>query len=425
MNWQSKRKNYICNNFDNGMYKRIKNKLLRWVLIAATCLVGLPIAYYLLVYLMAPRYQFKVGQPFHGEYLYNPYQNMDPDQWKQYNFHCHSRKYFGITNGRLSKETDIDSIYQAMGYDHYGISDYMRINTHGSDRPDYIPAYEHGYGLFRKTHQLCIGAEDVCIMDFPFMQSLDMKQHMLNILQEHSRFAVPAHAPFYNGYKVSDMRYLSDYRLLEIGNPYGCATENWDAALSTGHRVYGIGDDDAHNVLCANEVGRFFTMINTRDMVADSVYDALERGCAYMVEFHPHHNEPFETKVEKMHTELFHITRCELVDDTLFIETNAPSIQLIDFIGQDGKVLKHMERCQQAWYVIQPEDNYVRVKMRVHNCTFFYLNPITRHTTPTPVDQSTAAINWPQTILFYMVYIFIIIILIFRIIKLNKHGKTT
>ena len=424
MNWQSKRKNYICIYFWS-MYKRIKNKFLRVFLTAVTIVAALPIAYWLLVYLITPRYQFKAGQPFHGEYLYNPYQHMDPNQWKQCNFHCHSRRYMGITNGRMSKEKDIDSVYRALGYDHYGISDYMSINLHGSDRPDYIPTYEHGYGFFRKTHQLCLGAETVLWMDFPFFQSLEMKQHMLNVIQQHTRFAIPAHASFTNGYKVNEMRYLSGYRLLEVGNPYGCAFDHWDAALSTGHRVYGIGDDDTHNALNPNEVGKFFTMINTRDMVADSLLDALERGCAYTVGFHPHYDEPFETKVEKMHTELFHLTRCELVGDTLFVETDAPEIQLAEFIGQDGKVLKSMGWCDQAWYVIQPEDTYVRVTLKVHNLTSFYLNPITRHSTPIPTDQSTAEINWPQTILFYAVYVLIIIILIYRIIKRIKHGKTT
>lgn len=405
------------------MYKRIKNRFLRGLLIAATFLLGPLMAYWMLQYLIMPRYQFKEGKPFHGGYLYNPYQDMDPSLWKQYNFHCHSRKFFGITNGRLSKETDIDSIYQALGYDHYGISDYMSVNQHGIGQADYIPAYEHGYGFFRKTHQLCIGAESVCFADFPFAQNLDTKQHTLNMLKDHTRFAVPAHVSYTNGYKVNDMRYLSGYRLLEIGNPYGMGIEHWDAALSTGHRVYGIGDDDTHNVLNANEVGRFFTMINTADLQADSVYAALERGCAYTVEFHPHHDMPFEYKAQRMHNELYHLTRCELVGDTLFIETDAPSIQEADFIGQDGKVLKHLDRCQQAWYIIQPEDTYVRVKLRVHNMTYFYLNPITRHVTPTPIDQSTAEINMTQTLLFYLVYILIIIIIIIKSIK--KHGKAT
>lgn len=405
------------------MYKKIKNKITRVFLVVLTIACCLPIAYWLLVYLITPHYQFKAGQPFHGEYLYNPYQNMDPGQWKQYNFHCHSHKHFGITNGRLSKEEDIDRVYQALGYDHFGISDYMLINPHGNDRHDYIPAYEHGYGFFRKTHQLCIGAEKVVLMDYPFFQSIDMKQYTLSVLQMHTRFAVPAHASFNQGYRASDMRYLSGYRLLEVGNPYGKAFEHWDAALSTGHRVYGIGDDDTHNVLEPNESGRFFTMINTRDMAADSVYDALENGRAYTVEFHPHYNSSFEDKVESMHTELFHLTRCELIGDSLIIETDAPDIQLAEFIGQDGKVLKHVEDCPLAWYVIQPEDSYVRVKLKVHNMTYFYLNPITRHSTPNPTDLVSAEINWAQTILFYIVYVFIIIILIFKFFK--KHGKTS
>ena len=401
------------------MYRKIKNGILRVVLIVLTFVAAIPVAYWLLAYLMTPRYQFSQGTPFHGDYLYNPYQHIDPDGWKQYNFHCHSRRYFGLTNGRLSKESDIDSVYRALGYDHYGISDYMSINPHGSDRYDYIPAYEHGYGFFRKTHQLCIGAEKVLFMDFPFMQSLDMKQHMLNTLQRHTRFAVPAHASFTKGYKVGDMRHLSGYRLLEVGNPYGTAFEHWDAALSTGHRVYGIGDDDTHNVLDPNESGRFFTMINTADMTADSVYKALDRGCAYTVEFHPHYNEPFEDKVEKMRTELYHLTRCELIGDSLVIETSAPYIQTADFIGQDGKVLRHQENVWKATYTIQPADTYVRVKLMVHNMTYFYLNPITRHVTPTPIEQSTAEINWPLTVLCYAIYLTLIVVCVRRAIK--KH----
>lgn len=398
------------------MYKRIKNKLLRWCLIIITGLLSLLIGYWLVVYLMTPRYHFREGRAFSGEVLYNPYQDMNPDQWKQYNFHCHSRKYLGLTNGRLSKESHIDSIYRALGYDHYGISDYMSINPHGHDRPDYIPAYEHGYGFFRKTHQLCIGAESVVFMDYPFMQSLDMKQHLLNVLHKHSRFAVPAHASYTNGYKVNDMRYLSGYRLLEIGNPYGTSYSHWDAALSTGHRVYGIGDDDTHNVLNPNEVGRFFTMINTSSPQADSVFAALEKGCSYVVDFHIYYDKPFSLKRERM-KELPHLTRCELVGDTLMVETDAPIIEIAEFIGQEGKVLQHEEMINQARYVIQPNDPYVRVKLRLPNLTFFYLNPITRHQTIVPDDQVTAEINHTQTILFYFVYVLVMILCAVRVFK--------
>lgn len=398
------------------MYKRVKNRFLKVLLWVVTIVFGLLLGYWLFVYLISPKYSFKEGRPFHGEYLYNPYQGMDASLWKKYNFHCHSRKYFGLTNGRLSKEEDIDSIYRALGYDHYGISDYASINPHGNDRDGYIPCYEHGYGFFRKIHQLCIGAEDVVLMDFPFVQNLDLKQHTLNVLHQHTRFAVPAHATFTNGYKVSDMRLLSGYRLLEVLNPYGCAMEHWDAALSTGHRVYGIGNDDTHNVLNPNEVGRHFTMINTATMDAEAVYDALDRGCAYTVDFHIYYDQPFEVKVEKM-KDLPHLTRCELLGDTLVVETSAPIIEIAEFIGQDGKVLQHSEMLNQARYVIQPDDTYVRVTMRLPNLTYFYLNPITRHVTPTPMDQQTAEINWPQTLLYYLVYAIVLIACIWRIAK--------
>ena len=398
------------------MYTRVKNRFLKVLLWVVTIVFGLLLGYWLFVYLISPKYSFKEGRPFHGEYLYNPYQGMDASLWKKYNFHCHSRKYFGLTNGRLSKEEDIDSIYRALGYDHYGISDYASINPHGNDRDGYIPCYEHGYGFFRKIHQLCIGAEDVVLMDFPFVQNLDLKQHTLNVLHQHTRFAVPAHATFTNGYKVSDMRLLSGYRLLEVLNPYGCAMEHWDAALSTGHRVYGIGNDDTHNVLNPNEVGRHFTMINTATMDAEAVYDALDRGCAYTVDVHIYYDQPFEVKVEKM-KDLPHLTRCELLGDTLVVETSAPIIEIAEFIGQDGKVLQHSEMLNQARYVIQPDDTYVRVTMRLPNLTYFYLNPITRHVTPTPMDQQTAEINWPQTLLYYLVYAIVLIACIWRIAK--------
>ena len=70
------------------MYKRIKNRFLRWFLIVATFVMGLLVAYWLIIYLITPRYTFTEGRPFHGDYLYNPYQHMDPDHWKQLKIHC-------------------------------------------------------------------------------------------------------------------------------------------------------------------------------------------------------------------------------------------------------------------------------------------------------------------------------------------------
>ena len=390
-------------------------------------MAGLGIALLLLilyVYLSVPTYSFKEPKPFSGEYLYNPYQDMKPDQWKKYHFHCHSRKFFGITNGRKSKEIAIDSVYQALGYDHYGISDYMSINSHGADREGYIPAYEHGYGLIRKTHQICIGAESVYRPDFLFMQNINMKQFMINKLGERCRFVMPAHASFTKGYKVSDMVLLSNYRLLEVLNPYGNAFEHWDKALSNGHRVYALGDDDTHDITDHHEVCHNLTMINTPDLDPENVYDALDRGLCYAVEFDNWYHFPmsFEDKVKQARA-LPYLTRAELVGDTLFIETSNDKMQEVKFIGQDGKLLKTDEIVATAYYVIQPEDHYVRTQINVNGLQHFYLNPITRHSEPVVVDRRLDSINYAQTGLYWLVYVVAFVAFVWYLFKKLKTGK--
>ena len=390
-------------------------------------MAGLGIALLLLilyVYLSVPTYSFKEPKPFSGEYLYNPYQDMNPDQWKKYHFHCHSRKYFGLTNGRKSTETAIDSVYQALGYDHYGISDYMGINPHGADREDYIPAYEHGYGLIRKTHQICIGAEKVYWPDFPFMQNLNMKQHTLNKLAERSRFVMPAHASFTTGYKVNDMVLLSNYRLLEVLNPYGNAFEHWDMALSNGHRVYALGDDDTHNITDHSEVCHNLTMVNAQNLDAESAYEALDKGLCYAVEFDNWYHFPMtlEEKVKQVKA-LPHLTRAELVGDTLFVATSANKMQEVKFIGQDGKVLKTEEAVATAYYVIQPEDHYVRTAINVNGLQHFYLNPVTRHPTPEPIDQRLDVVNKAQTYLYWFVYLVALAAFVWYLLNKAKAQK--
>lgn len=393
------------------MFKSVKNKATRLALIVLTSLFGLWIVVYLGFYLSVPYYHFDTPHPFSGDYLYNPYQNMKPEEWKKCNFHCHSRKFFGLTNGRLSKEEDIDSIYQYLGYDHYGISDYMSINRHNEGKEDYIPAYEHGYGIFRKTHQLCIGAEKVWRIDFPFVQNLNIKQHAINKLQERARFAVPAHASFTNGYKPADMIYLSNYRLLEVLNPYGNALNHWDIALSNGHRVYGIGDDDTHNINNKHEVALNITVINTHDLKAENVYNALEKGLSYTVELNKYyfHPQSLEFKKEKIEN-LPYLTRAELRGDTLFIETSAKKMQEVVFIGQNGDTLCKQNDVQTAFYAIQPDDTYVRTVINIDKLHLLYLNPITRHPSPEALDRHLDSINLPQTILIRSVYILAIIV---------------
>jgi hypothetical protein len=398
--------------------KRIKNKAIRIILYLLIGILSIFILIFLILYLAVPTYNFDEPKPFSGEILHNPYQNMNPDNWKKYNFHAHSRQYGGLTNGRYSTPENIEKVYKAMGYDHYGISDYMHINTYGSTEDGYIPTYEHGYGLLRKTHQLCIGAEKVNLIDYPFTQNLNIKQHNINSLAKNCKFPVIAHPVYTKGYKLDDMKYLSNYRLMEVMSPFGNSLEYWDMALSNGHRVYAICNDDSHNVDNPNEVGRNFTMINTPDLNPENVYKALGEGNAYGVDFHIYYNKPFELKVNQM-KHLPYLTEAKLQGDTLIVKTSA-HIEYAEFIGQDGKVLKTMKNVDSAFYVIQPEDTYVRTILHLPKLTKFYLNPITRQQSEITVDKRLDSVNHIRTWLTRGIFIIAIILLIRTIIVKPK-----
>ena len=90
----------------------------------------------------------------------------------------------------------------------------------------------------------------------------------------------------------------------------------------------------------------------------------------------------------------------------------------IKFIGQDGMVLMQTQtQTQSAYYVIQPEDTYVRAELKFKDGTILYLNPITRHESSEIVKQRLDHINWFKTILLWGVYIFVIAAIVFKVAK--------
>ena len=368
--------------------------------------------------IFVPSYSFDEPTPFRGSYLHNPYKDMNPDNWIRANFHAHSRQFGGLTNGRINTNEMIDSVYSALGYEHIGISDYNKINHYDSANPSYIPTYEHGYGLF-KIHQLCIGAEKVRRLDYFAFQNLSMKQHTLNRLEKQTRLAIPAHPSFVkNGYLVEDMKYLSNYKLMEVLNGFKISTEHWDSALSNGHLVYLIANDDSHDVTDISEVAMRFTMINAPENEADDLIQALENGNTVGVDFKIIWGESLKKKTQRLKETLPYITKVELFGDTLFISASKEFSKIV-FVGQDGKELDTQKDKNTAFYVIQPEDSYVRSVLTFKDGTSLYLNPITRHESEEIVKQRLDKINYPKTILLWSLYV-VLILLMIKIIVKNK-----
>ena len=374
------------------------------------------VAFVVATSIFVPSYSFDEPKPFSGTYLHNPYENMNPDNWIQSNFHAHTRQFAGLTNGRLNTNEMLDSVYSVLGFQHAGISDYNKINYYDSLNPSFIPAYEHGYGIF-KIHQLCIGAEKVRRLDYFAFQNLSMKQHTLNRLEKQTRLAIPAHPSFVKkGYLVEDMKYLSNYKLMEVLNGFRISTAHWDSALSNGHLVYLIGNDDSHDVTDITDVATRFTMINAPENEAEQLLCALEKGIAVGVDFPVKVDETLEQKIERLRKDLPYISQVELKNDTLLISASK-QIRKIKFIGQNGKELDVQKDKKTAMYVIQPEDNYVRCELNFKGGATLYLNPITRHESDQIVKQRLDKVNYPKTIMLWMVYAMLICGVLFYKLK--------
>ena len=376
------------------------------------------IVFVVLSSVFVPSYSFDEPKPFQGTYLHNPYKDMNPDNWIQSNFHAHTRQFGGLTNGRVNTNEMLDSVYSAFGFQHIGISDYNKINYYDSANPSFIPTYEHGYGIF-KIHQLCIGAEKVRRHDFVAFQNLSMKQHTLNRLEKQARLVIPAHPSFVKkGYLVEDMKYLSNYKLMEVLNGFRISSAHWDMALSNGHLVYLIGNDDSHDVTDMWDVAKRFTMINSPKNESEHLIQALENGNAVAVDFPVRREETLEQKIKRLKNDVPYMTQIELCGDTLLISASK-QISKIKFIGQDGKELDVQKNQKTAKYIIQPEDNYVRTVATFKGGVTLYLNPITRHESDEIVKQRLDKINYPKTIILWTLYVLVIFAL-FYIFAIRK-----
>ena len=377
------------------------------------------IAFLLAMNLFVPVYVFDKPVPFHGDYLHNPYQDIDSTYWKCCNFHGHTRQYAGITNGRANGNIIYDSMYRMFGYDHIGISDYNKVNNFEDGRdPGFIPGYEHGYNVW-KTHQVCLGTKKVRHIDYFLFQTLSHKQHTINKLCKQNRVVAVAHPSFVEGsYNIRDMKYLSNYKIMEVLNGFVNSPEHWDMALSNGHLVYLIADDDTHDVLKVNDIALRITYLNAKENNADMLFDALLSGKAVGIDFDLNRQEKMEDKVVRFKRDIPYLNSAKLNGDVFTVNVTKP-IRKAEFIGQNGTVLKEenhqiTDSISHLFYKILPTDQYVRTVLTFFDGTTMWLNPVTRHESPYLEQQRLDHISYWWTAVLWMVCVGIIV-LIFKV----------
>lgn len=369
-------------------------------------------------YLSCPVYDFKPGEAFSGKEFYNPYAELDSNNWRKANFQVQSKAWSGITSGSKNSNELIHEVYSKLGYDVIATSDYQKINKYQNELPSYIPVYEHGYGIF-KNHQVLIGAKKVLWTDFPFFQTLSNKQHVLNKLRKENDLTYIAHPALRNAYPKGNMKFLSNYDGIEVLNNYIASIEHWDEALSSGNYVTILSNDDAHDVSNPNEVGKKCTFINSPSLNRSDIMEALKSGNSIGVDIYSIHNESIYDKINR--TKVLPVVKSFSVHNEtveIRIDSNAREIR---FVGQEGKIIHSVVKTNQATYFIQPNDTYVRTEIEFRDGTVYYLNPVCRTTSSSSFNSiPSPKINWYKTSLLRILGIISILFIAINIYVLRR-----
>jgi hypothetical protein len=332
-----------------------------------------------LPYARSPIYRFPPPAVFTGNQLYNPYAGLR-GEWRRANFHAHGQAWIGLTSGAQTDE-EVVAAYRHAGYDVPGLSNYHRISMPSSASA--IPIYEHGYNL-GKRHQLAIGARRVEWFDFPFVQFTSQRQLILDLLTNSADLVAIAHPSIRTAYTPEDLTYLTGYQLIEVVNGPFADDAPWDTALSSGHAVWGLADDDTHDVDDPRRFAIGWNMVNAASASRGDIVEALRGGHFYAV------NRLDDNPTAALTT----VTSVEVTDDTLTI-TCAGATPEFEFFGQDGYIRQTTRHTLTASYTFDPTDTYIRAIIWAPRYAI-YLNPILRWDgahLPMPV----AAINQPAT----------------------------
>ena len=344
-------------------------------------------------YFFCPVYTFSEAKPFSGDFLYNPYAGSVNQDWVKCNFHAHSRCWDGMTNGKGSA-TDINKVYAALHYGVHEVSNYESVDTTGSGDADYINSYEHGYNV-NKVHQLVLGASGVCYKDFLFPQTINNKQHILNCLSADTNALVILNHPLLRGgYNNSDLTQLTGYTCMEVLNPSGISSSQWDAALSAGKPVFIVGNDDVHNIFDSSLAGRMCTIINTPAINKANILTALKTGNSYAMAIDK------QTVLEERRGRnilLPSLQNFSLNGNRLGIKFNMPAKD-ITISGDGGKILLKVFNCDSVNYTIGNSESYVREVATYENGTQIYLNPVFRYKEH-PFSKAVVGINKNKTLL--------------------------
>ena len=343
---------------DRKFWAKIKNN--RFYL-ALTGIIIAILLFFLVLYLSVPSYSFAEIEPFKGEFIYNPY-------------------------SEINRINYIDFRSESIG-------------NQG------IKVYEFGYAL-SGTRYLCLGYEKERKIDYPFLQSIHYKQFNIDKLNKITRLVALAHPT--KGFKKGELTHLDHYRVMEVLSPDDNSLYYWDIALSNGHRVNAIattGDEFGTNF----DTIKYLTA-TIDDSDAESVCKALETGNSYAVAY------------SGSLIEVPELQGVTVNNDTVKVDVSAQAKE-IRFIGQNAIVKQRLNDVSEGFYHFGKDDTYIRMEIEFENGNTLYLNPLVRHQYQFFFDLDKAKLMKGRTYLMWAVYIIVVLAFIRFVISTEHRPK--
>lgn len=324
-----------------------------------------------LIYVQTKIFTFPPPIPFSGDSLLNPYQDIG-NKTVKCNFHAHSKAWKGITNGH-NTPLDLTEAYKKHGYGVAGVSNYHCItDSVSSNSLIYIPVYEHGINI-KKSHLLGIDANKPSYFDFPLWQNTSQKQQIINDIRNNNGLVTIAHPKFLNGHTIEDMAQLTNYQFVEVLNHYRISDEYWDAALTAGRLVYGLGNDDTHDI--NNEpTFRMWTEVYAHTATKEGVLDALIKGRAFMYHSYDGGGDGFFSNVKTSGDTI----DCWFTGKIDTVEVWGPNHILLSKLKLGMLDMEDsLTGFKHGKYILPKNIGYARLVGKASNCAI-YLNPIVR-----------------------------------------------
>ena len=376
--------------------------VIKYLFIAVFLALGIP-------YLIPPVYNFTEPQPFKGNLFYNPYADIDSTKWLKSNFHEHSSVWSGITSGKESTVEDIKKTYKELNYDIIGISDYMSVNPESD-----AVVYEYSLS-FSKSHYIIFGDTRVKWFYIPYIQNVNQKQFMINYLKSGTNLTAVAHPSMVNAFRFADLKYLTNYDLIEIIRYERIMLEYFDTVLSNGHKVFLIAGDDGHEINKPTEVGEGFTLINSLSKSQSDLMKSLKAGKSIGVR-HTSKDESLSSKTAFL--DLLPVLTAFDVDSSGYIKIKFNrKASIINFVGQGGVTEKTILNSDTASYKFSETDTYIRTEAVCEGYTY-YFNPVFRY--EKNKEEIQPSINLPRTLIIRGVVGVLFIIAIFVLIYTRR-----